>query len=395
MVELKSQSFSSIVGGDSPRDVLSGFFRMKTSYSFKLEANPGKVAKLDLLLVEWVRLVNEKIVDIWPLTTQTKYPPNELCAGSHLIAQSARKAWSMCKSAKLLNGSRPVYRGKTIELDASQSKVNLSPTSTEFDGWVDVMTLVKFKRVALPFRFYEHFNKEYLSKPLGGIRISRRSKGWYLTLVFDVAEPPESSTKRIGIDVGYSIAAATSTGEMHGRELESLQRRTKWRWYKCDMKKPYRQGLNRVVKQIVADHPQTDFSVEQLNFKGKGKGKRKRSPIVRTRLSRFAYQHLAQRLERIGQAEGFRVFYVPSPYTSQRCAACGCVDKRNRNGERFACVACGHKDHADTNAAININGGERVVNYVGSASPESIAYQSEEYPGTMGAPTKKQSVKTR
>lgn len=359
---------------------------MKTSFSFKIEANTGKVEKLDNLLVEWVRLVNEKIVELWPLAaTKLKFPPKETQRGSRLICQAAKKAWAMCRSAKTLRGSRPKYSGKTIDLDASQSKVNLAPKSTSFDGWVDVATLTKFRRIALPFQFYKHFTEQHLTKPLAGLRISRRKRGWYLTLVFNLVEPPEVATKRIGIDVGYSIAAATSTGEMHGQDLESLQRRTKWRHYKCDTNKPYRQGLNRIAKRIVADHPQTDFAVEQLHFKGK----RKRSPIFRTRLSRFAYQHLAQRLERLGQSEGFRVFYVPAPYTSQRCVVCGCVDKRNRSGDRFCCVMCGHKAHADHNAAININGGKAIVVYGKSAQPDLSAYQSREYPGTMGALTTK------
>lgn len=364
---------------------------MKTSYSFKIEANAGKVEKLDALLVEWVRLVNEKIVALWPLVAmKLKFPPKETRTGSRLISQAAAKAWSMCKSAKTLKGSRPKYSGKTIELDASQSKVNLSPATTSFDGWVDVATLVKHKRVALPFWFYEHFNDQHLTKPLAGIRISRRSKGWYLTLVFDLIEPPKSATRRIGIDVGYNIAAATSTGEMHGKELESLQRRTKWRHYKCDTRKPYRQGLNHVAKRIVSDHPQTDFNVEQLNFKGK----RKRSPQFRTRLSRFAYQHLAQSLERLGQAKGFRVFYVDPRYTSQTCPQpdCGCVDKRNRSGQSFRCVKCGYKNHADTVGALNVNGGESVSHYERSASPDRLAYPPREYPGTMGAPPNKHDV---
>lgn len=362
---------------------------MKTSFSFKIEANSGKVEKLDALLAEWVRLVNEKIVELWPLAaTKAKFPPKEHTAGSRLIYQAAKKAWAMCKSAKTLKGSRPVYSGKTVELDASQSKVNLKPNDSSFDGWVDVATLVSRKRVALPFRFYKHFNEQNLTKPLAGIRISRRNKGWFLTLVVDLIEKPESATHRIGIDVGYSIAAATSTGEMHGKDLESLQRRTKWRRYKCDTKKPYRQGLNRIAKQIVADHPNTDFAVEQLLFKGK----RKRAPIFRTRLSRFAYQHLAQRLERLGQAEGFRVLYVPAAYTSQTCVECKCVDKRNRNGDRFGCVMCGHTAHADHNAAININGGEAVCHYEPAAQPAGLAYPQREYPGTMGAPTTKHDV---
>ena len=41
--------------------------------------------------------------------------------------------------------------------------------------------------------------------------------------------------------------------------------------------------------------------------------------------------------------------------TSQTCAECGCVDAANRPTQaRFACVACGHRENADVNAARNI-----------------------------------------
>jgi putative transposase len=46
---------------------------------------------------------------------------------------------------------------------------------------------------------------------------------------------------------------------------------------------------------------------------------------------------------------------VDPAYTSQTCSACGCIDKRSRESQaRFVCIDCGHQEHADTNAAINI-----------------------------------------
>jgi putative transposase len=42
---------------------------------------------------------------------------------------------------------------------------------------------------------------------------------------------------------------------------------------------------------------------------------------------------------------------VPAHYSSQECAACGHVDAASRHRERFCCTGCGHRDHADINAA--------------------------------------------
>ena len=42
-------------------------------------------------------------------------------------------------------------------------------------------------------------------------------------------------------------------------------------------------------------------------------------------------------------------------YTSQTCSCCGYVDNRNRRDQKtFVCLWCGHRMHADLNAAANI-----------------------------------------
>ena len=49
------------------------------------------------------------------------------------------------------------------------------------------------------------------------------------------------------------------------------------------------------------------------------------------------------------------VIKVPAAYTSQACNQCGCIDKNNRKTQAdFHCQACGHRDGADLNAALNI-----------------------------------------
>jgi putative transposase len=52
---------------------------------------------------------------------------------------------------------------------------------------------------------------------------------------------------------------------------------------------------------------------------------------------------------------GGELLAVPAAYTSQRCSVCGHVHADNRKTQAvFACVACGHTEHADVNAAKNI-----------------------------------------
>ncbi len=53
---------------------------------------------------------------------------------------------------------------------------------------------------------------------------------------------------------------------------------------------------------------------------------------------------------------GSELRFVPPRNTSRECSQCGSIDPENRPGcgRAFACVQCGHVDHADRNAARNI-----------------------------------------
>ncbi len=68
---------------------------------------------------------------------------------------------------------------------------------------------------------------------------------------------------------------------------------------------------------------------------------------------------LVRRLE--DKAPG-RVEKVKPHYTSQRCSACGQVDRDSRESQAvFRCTACGFAANADVNAAINIAAGHAVT----------------------------------
>ena len=68
---------------------------------------------------------------------------------------------------------------------------------------------------------------------------------------------------------------------------------------------------------------------------------------------------LVRRLE--DKAPG-RVEKIKPALTSQRCSACGQVDRSSRESQAvFRCTACGFACHADVNAAINIAAGHVVT----------------------------------
>ncbi len=74
---------------------------------------------------------------------------------------------------------------------------------------------------------------------------------------------------------------------------------------------------------------------------------------VNRKLSNWIKGVLQDRLEFKVLAGGSRHEQVNPAYGSQTCPSCGFVDKKNRNGDRFKCLHCGHVGHADQVAAIN------------------------------------------
>ena len=74
------------------------------------------------------------------------------------------------------------------------------------------------------------------------------------------------------------------------------------------------------------------------------------------RIAASAWSLLVRRTQdKAGASSGCRVVLVDPRHTSQRCSACNHVDPGNRPSQAlFACLACGHTEHADVNAAKNV-----------------------------------------
>jgi len=85
-----------------------------------------------------------------------------------------------------------------------------------------------------------------------------------------------------------------------------------------------------------------------------GKNVRAKAGLNRTIL-RNGWSMARGMLEYKAAWSGVMLVAVPPAYTSQACSACGFTDAGNRPSQaRFVCLACGHAEHADRNAAKNI-----------------------------------------
>jgi putative transposase len=77
---------------------------------------------------------------------------------------------------------------------------------------------------------------------------------------------------------------------------------------------------------------------------------------AKARLNKGIYANcwgmFARRLGQKMQASGTTLIEVPARFGSQECRKCGHTAKENRESQAvFLCIACGHGNHADHNAA--------------------------------------------
>ena len=195
----------------------------------------------------------------------------------------------------------------------------------------------------------------------------------------------------VGIDRGVAVSAALSTGEMLPAPALTERERIRLRRMQRSLARALR-GSNRRgrVKQAIArlraresdrrkdwaEKVSTDIvrrfdliRVEDLqigNMTRSAKGTREnpgRNVRAKAGLNRAilgsGWGLLVRRLA--DKAPG-RVEKIRPAFTSQRCSACGRVDRDSRESQAvFRCTACGFACHADVNAAINIAAGHAVT----------------------------------
>jgi putative transposase len=219
-----------------------------------------------------------------------------------------------------------------------------------------------------------------------------RAGRWHVAFaVIPGPVPAPGNGQVVGIDRGVAVAAALSTGQMLRRPGLGVRERTRLRRLQRTLARAKR-GSNRRgrVKHAIArlraretdrrkdwaEKLSTDIArrfdlirVEDLrigNMTRSAKGTRE-SPGRNVRakaglnreILRSGWGLLVRRLE--DKAPG-RVEKINPAFTSQRCSACGRVDRDSRENQAvFRCTACGFACNADVNAAQNIAAGHAVT----------------------------------
>lgn len=207
---------------------------------------------------------------------------------------------------------------------------------------------------------------------------------FYLLVPVTVEALGNAATETVAIDVGERhIAAVVSTegrrdvidlpenyaeikSKIHGlrgalrskgtrsarRHLRRLARRE--RLFTSD-------AVHRLSKRIVVEHPHavvvmedlTDIREDRVTYRSGEAPEDRRE--ARRRAEQWPFAMLQARIAyKHALLNGGRTEFVDPAYTSRRCPQCGHVAEGNRTRDVFACLSCGHSDHADLVAGDNL-----------------------------------------
>ena len=216
------------------------------------------------------------------------------------------------------------------------------------------------------------------------VTITKKAGKWYAIVCYKVEVEPNNNPNTVGIDRNVRQVAVVDTDnnsnlyhmpDMAKKEARRKRYQRKMERQVKDSKRRYKtklklQKCSRHLKNTRNDwHHQTSREIanraglvvlEDLNTKGMtksakgtidnpGKNVSQKSGLNREIL-KTGWSGLEQKLSY--KAE---VIKINPAYTSQACSACGHISKENRTSQAvFKCVACGHAENADINAARNI-----------------------------------------
>src|ERR1035438_5174750 len=203
--------------------------------------------------------------------------------------------------------------------------------------------------------------------------------------------PAPGNGQTVGIDRGVAVSAALSTGQMLHCPALTARERTRLRRMQRTLARAKR-GSNRRgrVKHAIARLRARESDRRKDWAEKTSTGIARRFDVIRagdlkiatmtrsakgTRENPGRTVHAKAGLNRgiLGSGWGLlvrrlddkapgRVEKIRPAFTSQRCSACGQVDRDSRESQAvFRCTACGFACHADVNAAINIAAGHAVT----------------------------------
>jgi putative transposase len=270
-----------------------------------------------------------------------------------------------------------IKKGRSIKFDAN------CYTVFEHEGkqFIKCMSLERGKRLVIPLKG--------ISKIQGNITLVFKEDMCQVHVSEDLEPLCTFADVKEAVDFGYSEVMTDTEGNRYGTKFgELLTSQSQERHEK--MQKRHR--LHALEKKLRQTHPQKAKHVRKYNLgtkklnnttrKGRASLEKeintainqlskekgsfllitenlsgsftfKKPKSVNRKLSCWVRGKLQERVEFKALAEGFRHEQVNPAYGSQTCPSCRFVEAKNRQGDKFKCLFCGHEDISDRVAAQN------------------------------------------
>ena len=223
-------------------------------------------------------------------------------------------------------------------------------------------------RARLDFSVTDHHRK-LLHYRQGETDLVYRKGMFYLLAVCEIPDPDERDVDTaLGVDLGVVNIAADSDGNTHTsepiernrakhqrlrqqlqqRQTDSARRKLK---KLAGKQARFQRNTNHVIsKRLVAQAERTNRAIALEDLTGIRERTRVKGRQQRARRSNWSFAQLRDFVTYKARRAGIPVKLVDPAYTSQRCAACGHIERANRKSQsEFSCCVCGQAAHADVN----------------------------------------------
>jgi putative transposase len=227
-----------------------------------------------------------------------------------------------------------------------------------------------FGRIKFPFKlakYYEQY-KDWIYTNAQLIR--QKDKNYYINIqMYQELPKKKEEIKVLGIDLGIKKVAVTSDNifynSKHLKNIKGKYQRLKRHLQSKGTKSAKRRlkklsgkenrfvrDVNHCISKKIVNTNNTVFALE--NLKNIRKNTRTYNKKLNKMIGNWSFGQLQSFIKYKAERQGKSIIYIKPNYTSQQCSKCGCIEKKNRNGNVFKCVECGFQVDADLNASKNI-----------------------------------------
>ena len=289
---------------------------------------------------------------------------------SDLHVQARVKATEAVKSALALRrAGRKVSQPRSL---ACSPRYNVHTYRVDWESQTVRMSLVG-GRQTIRFRI-PSFSAKYAGYPTDTADLVERDGHWWLHIVVTVPAPQVEPTDQVvGVDLGISRPAVTSSNRFLGkkawkaiegrlfhlkRALQKKGTRSAKRHLKLlrHRQRRFRRDCDHILSKQIVQAVEPGGTIVLENLKDiRRRMKAKRRTKTKRRMHSWSFAQLKGFIRYKAEERGCTVVAVDPRHTSQTCSCCGHRARTNRRSQSvFKCRQCGYHLNADLNAARNI-----------------------------------------